>query len=118
MRIKAGIVVSGLAALAAASSSAAIYELGSPAFTDASLQVSPDQARLGLAKALGVSRYYKLSAQGTSETQIAILEKLVQLEGRIGSASEDEGRLVLSLSGVGAEDADSMSACLLATDPR
>jgi hypothetical protein len=108
MKLAAGIVVYGLAALTAASS-AAIYELNSPTQDQLVLEVSPEQARLGLALALGVSRFHKLDPYGTDDTRIELLEQFGRLENRIGMSPDDGGRFVLSLSGVGMEDADGMS---------
>jgi hypothetical protein len=108
MKLAAGIVVYGLAALTAASS-AAIYELNSPTQDQLVLEVSPEQARLGLALALGVSRFHKLDPYGTDDTGIELLEQFGRLENRIGMSPDDGGRFVLSLSGVGMEDADGMS---------
>lgn len=111
MRLKAAFVVVAMAALGAAESSAAIYELGSSAPTAPPLEMSPDQARLGLAQALGVSRFYKLGAQGTADKRIEVLEQLAHMENRIGAVAGGEGRFLLSLAGVGAEDADGTSEC-------
>ena len=109
MRFAAGIVASaGLAALATASS-AAIYELNTPATSGPALDVSPEQARLGISLALGVSRFYKLGAQDSSDKQVEVLERFGRLENRIGLTPNDEGRFVLSLAGIGMEDADGMS---------
>ncbi|KAF8536228.1 hypothetical protein BDD12DRAFT_890821 [Trichophaea hybrida] len=105
MRLAASIVASGLATFAAASS-AAIYELNSPVPSGPALEVSPEQARLGLALALGVSRFYKLGVQGAADKKIEVLEQFGRLENRIGVSPDDEGRFLLSLAGMGMEDAN------------
>jgi len=123
MRLSAAIVASGIAALVTAStpSSAAVYELNSYIPSGPPLQVSPEEARLGLALALGVSRYHKLGVQGKDDKKIELLEKLGRLENRFGLSPENAGRFVLSLDGIAMEDADGMweptrFACLLRRD--
>jgi hypothetical protein len=119
MRLSATLVASGIAALVTASthSSAAVYELNSYIPSGPPLQVSPEEARLGLALALGVSRYHKLGVQRIDQ-KIEVLEKLGRLENRFGLSPENAGRFVLSLDGIAMEDADGMweltrFACLL-----
>lgn len=107
MRLAASVVASGLATFAAASS-AAIYELNSPATGEPALAASPDQARLGLALILGVSRFYRLGVQGGADKKVEILEQFARLEHRIGVSPDDEGRFLLSLAGMALEDSSSM----------
>jgi len=110
MRLSAAIVASGIAALVTASppSSAAVYELNSHTPNGPALEVSPEEARLGLALALGVSRYHKLGVQGINDKKIKVLEQFGRLENRIGLSPEDVGRFMLSLDGIAVEDADGM----------
>lgn len=106
MKLAAGIVTCGLAALTAAS--AALYELNSPAASGPPLDVSAEQARLGLALALGVSRYHKLEAQGSNDKRIEMLQQFGRMENRMGMSPDEGGRFLLSLAGVGMEDADGL----------
>ncbi|KAI5846983.1 hypothetical protein BZA05DRAFT_406054 [Tricharina praecox] len=110
MRLSAAIVASGIAALVTAStpSSAAVYELNSHTLSGPALEVSPEEARLGLALALGVSRFHKLGIQGTNDKKIEVLERFGRLENRFGLSPEDVGRFMLSLDGIAMEDADGL----------
>jgi hypothetical protein len=108
MKFVAGLVASGLATLAAAST-AAIYELNNIAPSGPVLEVSPDQARLGLALVLGVSRFYKLNVQGDSDTTIGMLEQFGSEEHRVGVSPEDDSRFLLSVAGLEPGDVNGIS---------
>lgn len=108
MRVAAGLVLSGFTAFVAASS-AAIYELNAPIASQVPLHASFDDAELGLALVLGVSRHYKLGTLGSDARRIEVLERLAELAGRTGVSYKDEGRFILSISGIGMEDAGGLS---------
>ncbi|KAI5811861.1 hypothetical protein BZA77DRAFT_270845 [Pyronema omphalodes] len=112
MKFVAGLVASGLATLAAAST-AAIYELNNIAPSGPVLEVSPDQARLGLALALGVSRFYKLNVQGDSDTTVAMLEQFGSEEHRVGISPEDDSRFLLSVAGMEPGDVNGLNTPLM-----
>ncbi|KAL7270960.1 hypothetical protein RUND412_006316 [Rhizina undulata] len=106
MRLLTGLVASGLATLAAASSSssASVFELApSTKGSKNALHVSPIEARLAFAQRLGVSRFHKLGSEDV-KARSELLEQLSRGSGRMFKDAKQDGNVLISIEGL--EDAE------------
>lgn len=105
MRLHSGLAAVGLASLVAASSTPAVYVLNDPSTPSKPvLDVPPQYARLGLAKALGVSKFYELGVQDADEKILQALDRLGGRPDLFTETTEGRPRVVLSLGGMSLED--------------
>ncbi|TGZ83895.1 hypothetical protein EX30DRAFT_393442 [Ascodesmis nigricans] len=105
MKLHTGLAVAGLASLAAASPSPAVYVRNDPATpTNPTLDVPPQYARLALAKALGVSKFYEFGVQDADEKKLEALDRIGGRPDLFTETTEGRPRIVLSIGGMSLED--------------
>lgn len=109
MKLHTGLAVAGLASLAAASPSPAVYVRNDPATpTNPTLDVPPQYARLALAKALGVSKFYEFGVQDADEKKLEALDRIGGRPDLFTETTEGRPRIVLSIGGMSLEDMSGM----------